>query len=142
MVAGKPYAFGPAADGGMQIEGLPAGSVLPTVLPKGQYEMKTTQDKAGVNGFYLAVSLIIMGVGFLKANISSVVGQLYTEGDPRRDSGFTLYYYGVNLGSFWASLVCGLLGQYVGWWAGFGLAGIGMALGLVVFVLGKPLLMV
>lgn len=140
VVAGQPYEFGPAKDGGMEIKGLPAGAPLPSVLPKGAYEMKVQQDKVGVNAFYLAVSLIIMGVGFLKANISSVVGQLYPQGDPRRDSGFTLYYYGVNLGSFWASLICGLLGQYVGWWAGFGLAGVGMALGFVVFVLGKPLL--
>jgi len=83
------------------------------------------------------VSLIIMGVGFLKPNISTIVGQLYRQGDPRRDSGFTLYYYGVNLGAFWASVLCGLLGQTVGWWAGFGLAGVGMAAGFVVFVLGK-----
>ena len=95
---------------------------------------------AGVNVFYLAVSLIIMGVGFLKPNISTIVGQLYPQGDPRRDSGFTLYYYGINLGAFWAAVLCGLLGQTVGWWAGFGLAGVGMALGWVVFMLGKPLL--
>ena len=92
------------------------------------------------DSFYLAVSLIIMGVGFLKPNISTIVGQLYPQGDPRRDSGFTLYYYGINLGAFWAAVLCGLLGQTVGWWAGFGLAGVGMALGWVVFVLGKPLL--
>lgn len=141
IVAGQPYEFGPAKDGGMAIKGLPAGSPLPSELAKGAYVMKVTQDKAGVNAFYLAVSLIIMGVGFLKPNISTVVGQLYPQGDPRRDAGFTLYYYGVNLGSFWASLICGLLGQYVGWWAGFGLAGVGMALGFVVFIIGKPLLM-
>ncbi|OIQ68866.1 nitrate reductase molybdenum cofactor assembly chaperone NarJ [mine drainage metagenome] len=93
-----------------------------------------------MNAFYLAVSLIIMGVGFLKPNISSVVGQLYPQGDPRRDSGFTLYYYGVNLGAFWASVLCAVLGQSLGWWAGFGLAGVGMAAGLIVFILGKPLL--
>ncbi|MFN7619587.1 MAG: peptide MFS transporter, partial [bacterium] len=104
------------------------------------YEMKQTRDQAGVNVFYLALSLIIMGVGFLKPNISTIVGQLYPQGDPRRDSGFTLYYYGINLGAFWAAVLCGFLGQTVGWWAGFGLAGIGMALGWVVFVLGKPLL--
>ena len=68
------------------------------------------------------------------------MGQLYPQGDPRRDSGFTLYYYGINLGAFWAAVLCGYLGQTVGWWAGFGLAGVGMALGWVVFVLGKPLL--
>jgi POT family proton-dependent oligopeptide transporter len=102
--------------------------------------MKQTRDKVGVDVFYLALSLIIMGVGFLKPNISTIVGQLYPQGDPRRDSGFTLYYYGINLGAFWAAVLCGFLGQTVGWWAGFGLAGVGMALGWVVFVLGKPLL--
>jgi POT family proton-dependent oligopeptide transporter len=78
-----------------------------------------------------------MGVGFLKANISTIVGQLYPPRDPRRDPGFTLYYYGINLGAFWASALCGLLGQTVGWWAGFGLAGVGMLAGFVVFVRGK-----
>ena len=140
VVNGQNYSFGPAEDGGITVEGLPAGSALPSVLPKGQYELQQTRDSQGVNIFYLAISLIIMGVGFLKPNISSIVGQLYPQGDPRRDSGFTLYYYGINLGSFWAAVLCGLLGQTVGWWAGFGLAGVGMALGWVVFVLGKPLL--
>ncbi len=81
-----------------------------------------------------------MGVGFLKPNISTIVGQLYEENDPRRDPGFTLYYYGINLGAFWASILCGLLGETVGWWAGFGLAGLGMLAGLVVFVRGGSLL--
>ena len=140
VVDGKNYSFGPAEGGGIAVEGLPAGSPLPSVLPEKQYELKQARDQQGVNIFYLALSLIIMGVGFLKPNISSIVGQLYPQGDPRRDSGFTLYYYGINLGSFWAAVLCGLLGQTVGWWAGFGLAGVGMALGWVVFVLGKPLL--
>ncbi len=140
MVDGQPYAFGPAEGGGMRIEGLPADASLPQVLPPGSYEMAQTVDPVGRNVFYLAVSLIILGVGFLKPNISTIVGQLYPQGDPRRDSGFTLYYYGINLGAFWASVLCGLLGQYYGWGWGFGLAGVGMALGWVVFVLGKPLL--
>ncbi len=134
------YAFGPAEGGGLQIAGLPADAGLPAVLPAGSYEMEKTADPVGVNVFYLAVSLIILGVGFLKPNISTIVGQLYPQGDPRRDSGFTLYYYGINLGAFWASVLCGLLGQHFGWGWGFGLAGVGMALGFVVFVLGKPLL--
>ena len=79
-----------------------------------------------------------MGVGFLKSNISSIVGQLYPQGDPRRDPGFTLYYYGINLGAFWASIVCGLIGQTVSWGAGFGLAGVGMLAGFLVFVMNKP----
>ncbi|RAK60037.1 MFS transporter [Phenylobacterium hankyongense] len=137
MVAGKPYEFGPAKTGGLEIKSLPPGAPLPSVLAEGSYKMQKTQDQTGVNAFYLAISLIIMGVGFLKPNMSTIVGQLYPQGDPRRDSGFTLYYYGINLGSFWAAVLCGLLGQTLGWWAGFGLAGIGMAAGLVVFVLGR-----
>jgi len=139
VVSGQKYAF-EAAENGLAIEGLPAASPLPAVLPTGEYKIDATRDMAGVNVFYLAVSFIIMGVGFLKPNISTIVGQLYPQGDPRRDSGFTLYYYGINLGAFWAAVLCGLLGQTVGWWAGFGLAGVGMALGWIVFVLGKPLL--
>jgi POT family proton-dependent oligopeptide transporter len=135
VVAGHGYDFGPADGGGLQIKALPAAAPLPAVLAKDTYTMKTARDPRGVAGFYLAVSLIIMGVGFLKPNISTIVGQLYPQGDPRRDAGFTLYYYGVNLGAFWASILCALLGQTVGWWAGFGLAGVGMSLGFVVFVL-------
>ncbi len=140
MVDGQRYGFGPAEGGGLALTDLPAGASLPAVLPAGEYVMTATRDMSGVNVFYLAISLIIMGVGFLKPNISTIVGQLYPQGDPRRDSGFTLYYYGINLGAFWAAVLCGYLGQTVGWWAGFGLAGVGMALGFVVFVLGKPLL--
>jgi POT family proton-dependent oligopeptide transporter len=140
VVNGQKYAFGPAEGGGIAVSGLPEGSTLPATLAPGSYEIKQTRDKVGVDVFYLALSLIIMGVGFLKPNISTIVGQLYPQGDPRRDSGFTLYYYGINLGAFWAAVLCGFLGQTVGWWAGFGLAGVGMALGWVVFVLGKPLL--
>ena len=135
------YAVAGAPGGALNIVGLPTGAPLPVHLAAGSF----TQGVSGrsplfVDVFYLALSLIIMGVGYLKANISAIVGQLYPAGDPRRDAGFTLYYYGVNLGAFWAAILCGLIGQTVGWWAGFGLAGIGMAFGLIVFVLGKPLL--
>ena len=140
VVDGANYQFGPAEGGGIAVADLPEGSALPATLAPGSYEMTQTRDLPGINIFYLALSLIIMGVGFLKPNISTIVGQLYPQGDPRRDSGFTLYYYGINLGAFWAAVLCGYLGQTVGWWAGFGLAGIGMALGWIVFVLGKPLL--
>ena len=140
MVAGVPYEFTAAESGGLEIAGLPANAALPAVLAQDSYQMETKIDPFGRNAFYLAVSLIIMGVGFLKPNISTIVGQLYPTTDPRRDAGFTLYYYGVNLGAFWASVLCALLGQHFGWWAGFGLAGVGMALGWIVFMLGKPLL--
>ena len=139
-VDGKPYVVGAGEGGGMAIKDLPANASLPALLPQGSYTTVTNTDPMGLNLFYLAVSLIIMGVGYLKPNISTIVGQLYAQGDPRRDSGFTLYYYGINLGSFWAAILCGWLGQTYGWAYGFGLAGLGMAAGLVVFVLGKNLL--
>ena len=135
------YEVGATPEGGMRIKGLPAAAPLPPVLAKGAYVLGVEKrDPVTSNILYLALSLIIMGVGFLKANISSIVGQLYPEDDPRRDPGFTLYYYGINLGAFWSSLLCGYLGVKVGWWAGFGLAGVGMAAGYIGFVLGKPLL--
>ena len=141
LVGGAPYAYSAAADGGLDIKGLPAAAPLPSHMPKGDYQISVAhQAPLFKNILYLALALIIMGVGFLKANISSIVGQLYAQGDPRRDGGFSLYYYGINLGSFLASIACGWLGQTIGWWAGFGAAGVGMALGWLVFVLGKPML--
>ncbi len=137
VIDGQPHEFASSPDGGLQIKGLAAGSALPAELPKGSYQVEVKRNPLGVGLFYFALSMIIMGVGFLKPNISTIVGQLYPQGDPRRDAGFTLYYYGVNLGAFWAAVLCGYLGENVGWWAGFGLAGIGMALGWVVFMLGK-----
>ena len=141
LVAGQPYAYSAAADGGLDIKGLPATAPLPAHLAKGDYQISVAQQNPLFkNILFLALALIIMGVGFLKANISAIVGELYAQGDPRRDPGFTLYYYGINLGSFLASIACGWLGQTIGWWAGFGAAGVGMALGWLVFVLGKPML--
>src|SRR5262245_47759782 len=137
VVGGQAYEFGPGADGALSIQGLPAGASLPQVLPAGSFQTVEERNPTFVFMLYLAMSLIIMGVGFLKPNISSIVGQLYPQGDPRRDPGFTLYYYGINLGAFWSSVLCGLLGQTVGWWAGFGLAGVGMAAGYVAFVRGR-----
>jgi POT family proton-dependent oligopeptide transporter len=86
--------------------------------------------------FYLGLVLIVIGTGLLKGNISVLVGQLYREGDKRRDAGFSIYYMGINLGAFLAPLVCGYLGQRVNWHAGFAAAGIGMVLGIVQYVLG------
>jgi POT family proton-dependent oligopeptide transporter len=141
IVGGADYAVGANGDGALTIKDLPAGAPLPSVLAKGSFELTVkNRDPLYTGIFYLALSLIVMGVGFLKPNISSLVGQLYPQADPRRDAGFTLFYYGINLGSFWAAILCGWLGQNIGWWAGFGAASIGMATGYIVFVMGKPLL--
>lgn len=90
--------------------------------------------------FYTGLSLIIMGVGMLKPNISTLVGGLYRKGDIRRDKGFTIFYIGINLGAFLSALIVGYVGQNIGWHYGFGLAGIGMALGMIVYYLGMPYL--
>lgn len=121
-------------DGALAFSNLPAGATLPSQLEPGTYSFEVEgREPLIVKTFYLALAFIIMGVGFLKANISAMVGQLYDQGDPRRDSGFTLYYFGINLGAFWASILCGLLGETYGWSYGFGAAGLGMLLGFLVF---------
>lgn len=83
--------------------------------------------------FYSALAFLIVGNGFFKPNISSLVGSLYAKGDKRRDSGFMIFYMGVNIGGWIAPLLCGWLGVTYGWHFGFGLAGIGMMIGLFVF---------
>ncbi|MGB2272927.1 MAG: peptide MFS transporter, partial [Flavicella sp.] len=87
--------------------------------------------------FYSGLGLIIAGVGMLKPNISTMVGGLYKQGDIRRDKGFTIFYIGINIGAFLSSLAVGYVGEVHGWHYGFGLAGIGMVLGMIIFFLGK-----
>jgi POT family proton-dependent oligopeptide transporter len=94
-----------------------------------------------INVFWLALALIIVGSGFLKANISVMVGQLYRLTDLRRDGAYTIFYMGINAGAAFGTILVGYLGQTVGWGYGFGLAGIGMVAGLIVFVLGKKVLL-
>ena len=98
-------------------------------------------DSVTLNFFWLALAFIIVGSGFLKANISVIVGQLYPRTDARRDGAYTIFYVGINLGAAMGSLACGYLGETYGWSYGFGAAGVGMLLGLIVFVIGKPLLL-
>jgi proton-dependent oligopeptide transporter, POT family len=98
-------------------------------------------DSAAISVFWLALAFIIVGSGFLKANISVIVGQLYPRTDPRRDGAYTIFYMGINVGAALGTLVAGWLGETYGWSYGFGAAGIGMLLGLLVFIWGKPLLM-
>ncbi|MGB6231493.1 MAG: peptide MFS transporter [Litorimonas sp.] len=113
--------------GGMAIEGAPVTD-------------PAFRDATVLNIFYLSLALIIAGTGFLKANISAIVGELYEKTDPRRDGAFTLFYVGINLGAAGGALIAGGIGETFGWAYGFGLAGIGMLAGLIVFVWGKPLL--
>ncbi len=98
------------------------------------------RDDGALQIMYASLALIIVGVGFLKPSISSMVGQLYGPGDARRDGGFTLFYMGINVGAMTSALLCGYLGQTFGWAYGFGAAGIGMLLGLVTFMAGRGLL--
>jgi proton-dependent oligopeptide transporter, POT family len=86
--------------------------------------------------FYSGLGLIVAGTGLLKPNVSAIVGQLYTAGDNRRDAGFSIFYMGINTGALIAPLLCGWVAQY-NWRYGFGLAGAGMTLGLVQYVLGR-----
>jgi POT family proton-dependent oligopeptide transporter len=98
------------------------------------------QSDPTINVFWAALAFIIVGSGFLKANISVMVGQLYSLTDIRRDGAYTIFYMGINLGAAIGTILVGYLGQTIGWGYGFGLAGIGMLAGLVVFVLGKKAL--
>ncbi|MBI4801112.1 MAG: peptide MFS transporter [Elusimicrobia bacterium] len=91
--------------------------------------------------FFSALILLIMGNGFFKPNISTVVGSLYETNDPRRDAGFTIFYMGINLGAFFSPLVCGTLGEKVGWHFGFGAAGVGMVIGLAMYLWGQHALL-
>jgi proton-dependent oligopeptide transporter, POT family len=87
----------------------------------------------GLAALYAGLGLLIIGNGFFKPNISTMVGGLYPQGDARRDGAFTIFYMGINIGAFLSSYVCGTIGEKVSWGAGFASAGVGMALGLVVF---------
>jgi POT family proton-dependent oligopeptide transporter len=92
------------------------------------------------SAFLLGLFFLIVGSGCFKPNISTQVGSLYPEGDPRRDGAFTIFYMGINLGACFSPLVCGTLGQVLGWSWGFGAAGVGMLVGLAVYWLGSGLI--
>ncbi len=106
------------------------------LLVLGHITLAIPQDWA----FFTGLILIILGVGALKPNISTMVGGLYKQGDIRRDSGFTIFYIGINIGAFLASITVGLVAYYYGWHYGFGLAGIGMILGQAVYLWGQKFL--
>ncbi|MDT8429362.1 MAG: peptide MFS transporter [Pseudomonadales bacterium] len=112
----------------------PGAVGLPARIDTSAYTLRIETEALYLNILYFSLALIIAGVGFLKANISTMVGDLYGFGDTRRDSGFTIFYMGINLGSFLASILCGYLGIVHGWKYGFGLAGVGMLAGLMIFL--------
>src|SRR5262252_545707 len=85
--------------------------------------------------FYLGLVLLMAGTGMLKGNVSTIVGQLYAQGDPRRDSGFSIFYMGINIGALIAPLIVGYIGQRISWRLGFGVAGLGMLLGLIQYMI-------
>jgi POT family proton-dependent oligopeptide transporter len=110
------------------------GHVLMTVEGTGG------QTDPAINIFWLALSFIIVGTGFLKASISVIVGQLYPRTDIRRDGAYTIFYMGINSGAAIGTILVGYLGETYGWAYGFGVAALGMVLGLVVFVVWRRLL--
>ncbi|MFH1222964.1 MAG: peptide MFS transporter [Pseudomonadota bacterium] len=103
----------------------------------GQFIMAYTSVTASVPLFYFSLLVIVIGNGFFKPNIAATVGLLYEKNDPRRDGGFTIFYMGVNLGAFMAPIVCGTLGERMGWGYGFAAAGVGMLIGLFTFMWGN-----
>lgn len=140
-----------------QIYGLYTGLVFLTPLFGGMLADKVLGEKRSVilgailmsighflmaseSLFFVALFFLILGNGAFKPNISTQVGGLYADGDPRRDRAFTIFYMGINLGAFMSPIVCGTLGQVYGWHYGFSAAGIGMLIGLVVYIWGQKYL--
>ena len=117
---------------GMAFEGSPAVLQL-----QDNGELSVIRDEISLQIFYLSLSLLICGVGFLKPNITSIVGLLYPNSHFQRDKGFTIFAMGIMIGAAIAPITCGYLGQTYGWGYGFGLAGIGMLIGLAVFIYGQ-----
>lgn len=103
------------------------------VIAVGHYLMAIDAEPT----FWLGLMCIALGTGLLKPNISGMVGQLYDEGDTKRDAGFSLFYMGINIGSLFAPLICGTLGEEYNWHWGFGAAGVGMTLGLIQYIVGR-----
>jgi proton-dependent oligopeptide transporter, POT family len=87
--------------------------------------------------FYVGLVLLMFGTGLLKGNVSTIVGQLYQKGDPRRDSGFSIFYMGINIGALISPIICGYVGEKISWRLGFGVAGLGMLAGLIQYLWGS-----
>lgn len=109
------------------------GSVLPATVAKGEYKSGGEREPFFLALMLMSLSAVVVGNGFFKPNISTIVGTLYATDDPRRDGGFTIFYMGINLGSLISQFFCPLLAVWFGWWAGFGLAAIGMLVAWALF---------
>jgi len=114
------------ADGGIALIA-PDGQIARS-LPAGSFHEGSEKNPAMVALLLMALATLCVGNGFFKPNISTMVGQLYAKGDPRRDAGFTIFYMGINLGSILGQLLCPIFADWIGWWAGFGVAGLGMSI--------------
>jgi POT family proton-dependent oligopeptide transporter len=122
LIGGVVIALGHIALAGMAL--FPHGAGVAVSLEHGS---------GALLSFLVGCTLIILGTGFFKPCVSVMVGQLYRENDPRRDSGFTIFYMGINLGAFFSPLVAGSLAKFVGWHWGFGAAAVGMIVGLLFY---------
>ncbi|MCJ8158406.1 peptide MFS transporter [Sphingomonas sp. LaA6.9] len=121
------YAIKGNDDGSVTLQGSD-GSVLPQTIAKGEFKADAERNPFWVSIMLLSLSLVVVGNGFFKPNISTIVGTLYAPGDRRRDAGFTIFYMGINLGSIGSQIFAPLFAQWFGWWAGFGLVAVGMAI--------------
>lgn len=119
-------------DGSLTLKGSD-GSVVPQTVPAGAFRADGQRDPFWVTIVLLSLSTIIIGNGFFKPNISTIVGSLYPKGDSRRDAGFTIFYMGINIGSILSQFIAPLLAIAFGWWAGFGLAAAGMLVAFAMF---------
>ncbi|MFZ2873107.1 MAG: peptide MFS transporter [Phycisphaerales bacterium] len=133
LVYATPFIGGMVAD---RLLGARRSVVLGGMLMAAGHLLMTVENKYA---FFGALALLICGNGFFKPNISTIVGSLYPAGSPKRDAGFTIFYIGINLGAALAPLLCGYVGETYGWHYGFGLATIGMLIGLAVFVAPRGL---
>ena len=131
MVYATPFIGGLLAD---KVLGSRRAVILGGVLMAAGHLLMTIESEIP---FFGALALLIVGNGFFKPNISTIVGSLYPDGSPKKDAGFTIFYIGINLGAAAAPLICGYVGETYGWHYGFGLATIGMLVGLMVFVLPR-----
>ncbi len=128
LVYATPFIGGMLAD---RLLGARRAVVFGGLLMAAGHLLMTIEHKTA---FFVALALLIVGNGFFKPNISTIVGKLYPPGSPRRDGGFTIFYMGINLGAAMSPLLCGYVGENFGWHYGFGLATVGMLIGLATFV--------